>query len=205
MGKLIALSGMTGVGKTSLLKHIDEMLGQHGFGACYTVTEPLKDNFIFKLIKEDSKYMYANQVEFLIRFLDSYKENSLLEKPIVRDRCIEEVMLFTELNAMLGSIGSSELYDFKVLYDRLTKDVKKPDVVILLDGKVAEVLNRIKSRGRGEEEAISEYYLNQLRTAYLEKLPKLLPNTEIIKVDWSDSVPKNVRYKEIIDKLIEIV
>lgn len=205
MGKLIALSGMTGVGKTSLVKYIDEMLGGHGFGTCEVVTEPLKDNHIFKIINEDSKYMYANQIEFLIRFLDSYKENSLLEKPIVRDRCIEEVMLFTELNAMLGSIGSSELYDFKVLYDRLTKDVKKPDVVILLDGKEAEVLNRIKSRGRGEEEAISHYYLSCLRTAYLEKLPKLLPNTEIIKMDWGDSEPKNVRYKQIIEKLIDIL
>lgn len=205
MSKLICISGPTGIGKTSLLKHIDEMLGQNGFWACYTVTEPLKDNHIFKLIKEDSKYMYPNQIEFLVRFLDSYRENSLLEKTIVRDRCIEEVKLFTELNYSLGSIGQKDYESFVDIYNKLTLEVQKPDYVFILDAPVDEIFVRIKQRGRGEEESISHWYLRELRKYYLETLPTLLPKTEIIRVPWSDSVPKNERYRDLTEKLIDIV
>ncbi len=206
MGKLISISGATGIGKTSLIKHIDETLGVGGYGACNTVTEPLKSNHIFKLIKEDSKYIYSNQIEFLIRFLDSYRENSLLEKSIVRDRCIEEVMLFTELNHSLGSIGEKDYEGFVDLYNRLTIAVQKPDYVFILDAPVDEIFVRIKARGRGEEASISHWYLRQLRKYYLETFPSLLPKaTEIIRVPWSDSVSKEERYKELTNKLIDII
>jgi deoxyadenosine/deoxycytidine kinase len=52
----------------------------------------------------------------------------------------------------------------------MAADLPQPDLIVYLDASNAELLKRIKNRGRPYEETIDDAYLDALRVAYDQDL-----------------------------------
>lgn len=87
----------------------------------------------------------------------------------------------------------SKLATYDMLFFDYVRQVKKPDLVIILDIDIETCVSRMKQRGRAEEidtfEANKDYYKNLL-ISFKSKMPALCDmfgiNYEIIKVDDLD-------------------
>ena len=73
------------------------------------------------------------------------------------------------------------------LFDRiaglLATDLPQPDLIVYLDAKNTELIDRIKKRGRPYEERIDEAYLDALRVAYDEDL--MASGIKVLRYDTS--------------------
>lgn len=196
----IAVSGVIGVGKSSFLEYYEN----HKIFTA-VIQEPLKQNHFFQLVNKEKGFAFGNQIEFLLRFMDSYKENSG-EKHIVRDRVVEEVMLFTDFMFSRGDLTLSEYEYFKKCYDRFKPGLRTPDVVFQLHLSTSEILDRIISRGRGEEKALNLEYLTKLNEFYAHEFKNYFPtSTQFKYVPWSDAMDsKETRYERLKDRINEV-
>ncbi len=72
------------------------------------------------------------------------------------------------------------------MYELLSEQVPRPDVMIYLQANLDTLLRRIKKRGRAYEKAISSSYLQELSEAYshyfyrYDETPLLVVNTNDI-------------------------
>jgi deoxyadenosine/deoxycytidine kinase len=95
--------------------------------------------------------------------LQQLRQNDLFEPVRVADFLIEKDRLFAKLNL---DVDEYRLYEN--VYDHLTIDAPKPDLVIYLQAPVEILLQRIHKRGIASEQMISEEYLANLVNIYTE-------------------------------------
>jgi len=126
-----------------------------------------------------------------------------MEKYVVRDRVVEEVMLFTDFMFSRGELTLSEYEYFKKCYDRFKPNLRTPDVVFQLHLSTAETFARIYSRGRGEEKSLNLEYLTQLNHFYAHEFKNYFPSsTKFEYVPWSDKMgSKETRYEKLKDRI----
>jgi len=73
----------------------------------------------------------------------------------------EKSKLFAYLN-----LDDSEVLLYEKLYDLLAESVPRPDLVVYLQAPTEVLMKRIRSRGRPEEDQLSEEYLAEVNRAY---------------------------------------
>ena len=194
---LVSISGMCAVGKTSFIENY--ALNGNAF---IVVKEPFENNHFFKLDKPP--FAMANQIEFLIRFVDSVKANKN-KYAVLRDRVYEEVMLFTDFMYSMGDLTFFEHDYIKKCYFALKPQVKAPDVVFFLKLSTLEVLDRLHKRNRPEESKLDIGFISKLNDFYTKHFKDYFTSDTIInEICWSDSQSKQVRNKMLIDKIDQL-
>ncbi len=66
------------------------------------------------------------------------------------------------------NLNDTELATYERLYELLSADAVKPDLVVYLQARVPVLVERIRARGRETERRISEDYLAEVSTAFDE-------------------------------------
>ena len=174
--RFIAVEGPIGVGKTSLAKR-------------------LGDTFNYDLLLEK-----AEENPFLERFYQNPKQQELrqddLFEPVrVADFLIDKDQLFAQQN-----LDTDEYELYLNVFDHLTIDAPKPDLVIYLQAPTEVLLNRIQRRAIAAEQLIELEYLENLNRAYTEffhyytQSPLLIVNSAEI-----DLVRNEDDYKQLVD------
>lgn len=75
------------------------------------------------------------------------------------------------------------------IYDILTSDMPKPNVIIYLNASLDTLLNRIEMRGRDIEKKIDPLYLQQLSLDYdqeMDRLEEQYPSLPILRFNGDD-------------------
>ena len=159
MPHYIVVEGPIGVGKTSLAKRL-----AHSFNY-ETLLEKSEENpFLDRFYHNPRQHALATQLFFLFQRaqqLQQLRQNDLFEPVRVADFLIEKDRLFAKLN-----LDTDEYRLYENVYDHLTIDAPKPDLVIYLQAPVDVLLQRINKRGIAAEHLISEDYLTNLTNAY---------------------------------------
>lgn len=215
---VIVVSGMIGIGKTSVSELISKELGSKVF------YESVDDNPILPLFYTSTdeeiqakRYPFLLQLYFLQTRFQAIKK-AYHENDNVLDRSIYEDWYFAKVNHDLGRISKLEFTVYEGLLEEMMKEIdglpyrKAPDLNVYLKASFETVMYRIGLRGRDfeQDEALIDYY-RKLWEGYDDWLENhySASQTIIIDMDNTDVVnnPEDAErvMKEIREKLAEVV
>ena len=155
----IVVEGPIGVGKTTLARMLAEELGAR------LVAEALDENPLLPRFYQDpAGQAFQTQLFFLV---SRFRQQQLLgqvylpEGPCVCDYLFAKDQLFAGLN-----LTSEELALYRQIYQLLSPQLTRPDLVVYLQASTHELLHRIDSRAIPYERGIDKDYVERLNEAY---------------------------------------
>nr|WP_232334875.1 deoxynucleoside kinase [Pseudohalioglobus lutimaris] len=192
------MEGPIGVGKTTLTKRLATTFNYQ------TLLEEAEQNpFLEKFYRNRQQAALATQLFFLFQRaqkLQDLRQADIFEPVRVADFLIEKDPLFARIN-----LERDEFQLYEKVYQQLTIDAPRPDLVIYLQASTDVLLSRIENRGIAAEQAIERDYLERLNEVYSEFFlyydgaPLLIVNASEIDLAGSDR-----DYDHLVDYLLDI-
>lgn len=177
---LIGVSGIIGVGKSTLTENLGKAMGYK------VLKEPVETNeYLDKFYKDMAKYSFPMQIYLLNHRFKQHQQMVWSSENTIQDRTIYEDVIFAK---MLKEDGLMEDLDFKTycqLFNNMTNFLHRPDVIIYLNVEPEEALKRVKTRSRDCESDLPLEYLRKLKKGYEEWLADLRGRIPIIYLDWN--------------------
>ncbi|BCB01885.1 deoxynucleoside kinase [Bacillus sp. KH172YL63] len=165
MGRIpfITVEGPIGIGKTSLAKAISEHFQFH------ILKEIVDENpFLDKFYDDIEEWSFQTEMFFLCnryKQLEDIEKHYLSQnKSVVADYHILKNLIFAKRTLK----DEQQFKKYLNIYEILTSDMPRPNVVIYLNASLDTLLKRIEKRGRDFEKKISPLYLKQLSLDYEE-------------------------------------
>ena len=194
----IAVEGPIGVGKTTLAK---KLAASFNYG---TLLEDAEENpFLEKFYRNREQQALATQLFFLFQRtqkIQDMRQADIFQPVRVADFLIEKDPLFARVN-----LERDEFQLYEKVYQQLTIDAPKPDLVIYLQAPTDVLLSRIDNRGLHFEQDIERPYLERLNEVYSEfflyydDAPLLIVNASEIDLAHSET-----DYKHLVDYMLDI-
>jgi len=194
MGKLIAVFGNSGVGKSTFTKNLCKA------GPFTPILEEMDDRpFIWKFHADRKRFVVQNQVDYYLNQAEQEYFIRTHDVIGVQDSGLDSAFnLFTKRFYQKGYLDEDEFLLCQRLYTMLRRFLPPPDLIIELYAPLPTITDRMVKRGRGhdierEEDLLA---LDQLINAWIPTI-KSIP---IIRVDSSKEDPS---YSSIMDDLIK--
>lgn len=181
----IVVEGPMGVGKTSLANRLAER-----FRADTLFEQPQDNPFLERFYQSREKYALPTQLHFLFQRSQQMKtlqQRDLFHSTVIGDFLLEKDRLFAQLN-----LDADELMLYEMIYNHLSPEMPRPDLVIYLQAPVSVLLGRIQRRGIDAELNVQGDYLKSLCDIYSQffhsyaRSPLLIVNAEHINYVDSD-------------------
>ncbi|MFT7388204.1 MAG: deoxyguanosine kinase [Candidatus Endobugula sp.] len=196
--RFIAVEGAIGAGKTTLAKRLADTFNYE------VLLERAEENpFLERFYEDRLRNALPTQLFFLFQRAQQIQElrQSDIFQPIkVADFLIDKDPLFAEV-----TLDKDELAIYQQVYNQLTIDAPKPDLVVYLQAPINTLLRRIKNRGVNAEQNIDSEYLETLDKAYTrffhfyEQSPLLIVNAN--EIDW---VNNDESYSQLVDYILSV-
>jgi deoxyadenosine/deoxycytidine kinase len=128
------------------------------------------------------------------------RQTDIFEPSRVTDFLVEKDPLFARIN-----LDTDEFLLYEKVYQQLTIDAPKPDLVVYLQAPTDVLLSRIDNRGLAFEKGIDRRYLEHLNEVYSEfflyydDAPLLIVNAS--EIDLANSAAD---YKDLVNYLLDI-
>lgn len=194
----IAIEGPIGVGKTSLARRLAETFNYQ------TLLENTEDNpFLARFYQSPKQVALATQLFFLFQRnqqIQQLRQGDIFAPVRVADFLIDKDRLFAR-----QTLDDEEFKLYQQVYQQLTIDAPRPDLVIYLQAPADVLLSRIQRRGLAFEQHIAREYLETINEAYSEfflyydDAPLLIVNAEELDLATSDR-----DYAQLVDYLLDI-
>ncbi|AOH52766.1 deoxyguanosine kinase [Peribacillus muralis] len=173
----ITVEGPIGVGKTSLAKVIAEHF------QISLLREIVDENpFLGKFYDNIEEWSFQTEMFFLCnryKQLEDIEKNYLTnEQAVVADYHIFKNLIFAE-----RTLKNEQYNKYLEIFNILTRDMPRPNMVIYLHASLDTLLSRIGKRGREIEKNISSIYLEQLSADYqtfMERFEKQHPDIPVL-------------------------
>lgn len=183
--RYIAIEGVIGAGKTSLARKLKERLNAE------LVLEQFEVNpFLEKFYSDRRRFAFQTQMFFLInRFTQQQELNqeNLFTEYIVCDYLFDKDKIFAYMN-----LSGEELKLYETLFPLLSRNLRKPDLVVYLQSSMDRLMYNIKKRNRKIERNLTRNYIEELSEAYnhfffrYRETPLLIVNSSEIDFVNSD-------------------
>lgn len=157
--RYLVVEGPIGVGKTSLAVKLAE-----SFGAELMLERAEENPFLERFYRDPKGAALPTQLSFLFqraRQLQQLRQGDIFQPMRVADFLLDKDPLFARLN-----LDDEELKLYEQVYQHLTLDAPRPDLVIYLQAPVEVLIRRVQRRGIGYERYIQQEYLERLAAAY---------------------------------------
>jgi len=157
--RYIAIEGVIGAGKTALAKKLKER-----FNAELILEQFEANPFLEKFYSDRRRYAFQTQMFFLINRYKQQEElnqGNLFTEYIVCDYVFEKDRIFAYLN-----LTGEELKLYEAIFPLLSRNLRKPDLVVFLQSSVDRLMHNIKKRSRKIERNLSRSYIEELSEAY---------------------------------------
>lgn len=187
----IAVEGPIGVGKTTLAKRLAESFNYE------TLLEQAEQNpFLERFYQDPRGGALPTQLFFLFqraKQIQELRQGDIFQQVRVADFLIDKDQLFAQV-----TLDDDELKLYQTVYQQLTIDAPKPDLVVYLQAPTDVLLDRIQRRGVEAEQAIDNRYLEQLNDAYTrffyyyDEAPLLIVNATDIDLANSQQDYRNL-------------
>ncbi len=157
--RYIVVEGPIGVGKTTVSESLSRELNAR------FVREEVEENpFLARFYKDMRLYAFQAQLYFLLsryRQQQELQQQDLFRRNTIADYLFAKDRLFAYL-----TLDEEELKLYERLHGLLNERILRPDLVVYLQASVEVLLDRVRSRGRSYERAISREYLEEVVRAY---------------------------------------
>ena len=196
--RYIVVEGPIGVGKTTLVKKL-----AHSFGTGLILEKVDENPFIAQFYQNPARHALSTQLSFLLQRAEqikNFRQIDLFQNAHVADFLIDKDPLFAEL-----TLNADELKLYRKIYQRLTIDAPRPDLVIYLQAPVEVLQSRIATRNRSYEKLISSNYLSQLSDAYTQFFHEYDEKTLLtVNTQSVDLIHNESDYKALIDEINQL-
>lgn len=159
--KFIAVEGAIGVGKTSLCKRLAEKLSGE------VLLEKAEENpFLDKFYSNPEQFAFQTQLFFLMQRaqqVSELRQTDMFQQVRIADFLMDKDSLFAKVN-----LSQDEFELYMQVYQHLTINAPKPDLVVYLQAPSEVLMQRIQKRGIRSERFITHAYLKQISDAYTE-------------------------------------
>ncbi len=196
--RYIVIEGPIGVGKTSLVRKLGDRLGSE------LLLEKAEENpFISQFYQNPRQFALSTQLHFLLQRaqqVQNFRQIDLFKSSYIADFMMEKDRLFAEI-----TLNANELNLYQQIYQHMTVDAPRPDLVIYLQAPPEVLRARIAKRGITYEQQIRGDYLSRLCDSYTrffydyDESPLLTVNTQ--SVDLIDNVEE---FQDLLDEIINI-
>jgi len=144
LGKLVAVVGNTGVGKTTF---VEALCGDSGYICAKEDHEGRPFQELFS--RDHKKYALANQVDYLLRRADQEIEIRQGMTAGVQDGGLDQDFnIFSKLFYQKGYLGDDEFNICLRLYELIRSFLPPPDLFIWLKASPDVIADRFKKRNR---------------------------------------------------------
>ena len=157
--KFIAVEGVIGAGKTVLAKKLKSKLEAKLILEQF-VANPFLENFY----NDRKRFAFQTQMFFLVNRFKQQEElnqEDLFTNFIVCDYIFDKDKIFAYLN-----LSAEELKLYENVFPLLSRNLRKPDLVIYLQSSLDRLMFNIKKRGRAIERNLTRSYIEELSDAY---------------------------------------
>lgn len=181
----VVVEGPIGAGKTTLSRLLAET-----FSSDLLLESPDTNPFLPRFYAGEKNAALATQLFFLMQRsqqLEQLRHNDLFTRRRVADFIIDKDRLFAEV-----TLDSDEMALYDQVYQHVTLDAPRPDLVVYLQAPVETLMERVRRRGLEMEKAIDIDYLQELNESYsrffhyYDASPLLIVNTQ--DLDWVNRV-----------------
>jgi deoxyguanosine kinase len=194
----VAIEGNIGAGKTTLCKKLSSDFNTR------LILESFDENpFLSKFYENPERHAFSVELFFMTeRYKQLQKSLSpadLLQQFTISDYFFIKTLLFAKQNL------KEDEYDlFNNIFNILTTNFPKPNLIVYLHRPIEELLKNIRTRNRSYEQQISAEYLQTIQTAYFDyfKTEQDIPIL-IIDVNDMDFLDNPNNYEKLIGLMIE--
>ncbi|WP_019157241.1 deoxynucleoside kinase [Robertmurraya massiliosenegalensis] len=196
----ITVEGPIGVGKTSLAKAISE---HYQYRLLLEIVD--ENPFLERFYENLEEWSFQTEMFFLCnryKQLGDIKEHFLNKHiPVVADYHVYKNIIFAQ-----RTLKPHDYTKYLDIYNILTADMPKPNIMIYLQASLDTLFSRINHRGRSQEKNISPDYLQQLSFDYEQAMldfEKKNPTIPILRLngDHMDFVNNKQDLDHIFDQL----
>ncbi|MEH6528881.1 MAG: deoxynucleoside kinase [Porticoccus sp.] len=196
--RFIAVEGPIGVGKTTLAKRLAANFNYETF-----LEQADENPFLERFYQDRRAGALPAQLYFLFqrtRQIQEIRQGDMFQQVRVSDFMIEKDQVFAQV-----TLDDEELKLYQTVYQQLTIDAPRPDLVIYLQASTEALLDRVQRRGIQAEKSIDADYLNQLNEAYTrffyyyDEAPLLIVNATDI-----DLVNNKQDYHNLVEYMLNI-
>lgn len=157
----ISIVGAVGAGKTTLAERLAEDLNAKLLREDYA-----SNPFLAESHAGNPAMVLPCQLHFLLARVAQLSEAACLAGPsegalYISDHGFCQTRIWAQLQ-----LSADELAVYDAVEQQLAPRTRTPDVIVVLDAPVAVLQQRIASRGRGFESALTADFLEQLRAAH---------------------------------------
>ncbi|KGX85663.1 deoxynucleoside kinase [Pontibacillus litoralis] len=196
----IAIEGPIGVGKTSLA---NQLASHFQFTLLKEIVE--ENPFLGKFYDDIEEWSFQTEMFFLCnryKQLEDIEQKHLTNKrAVIADYHISKNLIFAE-----QTLKTHQFEKYVQIYDILTKDMPKPNIIIYLNANLNTLLKRIEKRGRDIEQNIQASYLEQLSADYERFMTKFeLDHPDIPVIHLDGNKLDFMKYRDDLTHIIDIV
>ena len=177
----IGISGLIGAGKTTLARELGKVLNLPVY------YEPVVENeYLEDFYRDMKRYSFSFQIYLLNCRFRQHQQVLWNGTGGIQDRTLYEDSIFAKVLYEDGNMEEREYKTYLNLFRNMSNFMKKNTLIVHLDCKPEESLQRIKMRARGCETGITLDYLTKLYNAYEEFLKEISKVIPVIRVNYSE-------------------
>jgi deoxyadenosine kinase len=191
----IGIIGLIGAGKTTLCQKLADELGLPAF------FEPVAQNPYLEAFYEDmAKHSFAMQVYLLNERFRQHQHIIWQNKGGVQDRTIYEDSIFAGMLTASGLMDPRDYQTYLALFANMSRFMRHPNVIVMLDVAPEVSLARIRERGRECEKGITLEYLQKLHAGYEAFVRDISRSIPVIRVDWNTFMDEGEMARHIVEE-----
>lgn len=192
MGKLIAVIGASGIGKTALVRALAKT---YPFETAY---EQHAERPFQALFKEEARYALANQIDYLLLRAEQEKRLRLsLQIGLIDGGLDLDFHGFTRLFHSRGLLTDPELDLCRGVYTLVREFLPMPELIVRLRAEEGTVARRLSTRDRINIARAEDTTLFDL---FLDEWLASLSSEQILELDVSD---ETLEYRQSINIILD--
>jgi deoxyguanosine kinase len=171
----IVVEGAIGVGKTTLTRVLGTRLG------IPTLFEKFEENpFLSNFYSDRARYAFQTEMFFL---LNRYRQQGSVLKPALESGSLVTDYLFAKTRLFAGmNLEGDELALFQQIYEELSRQLPRPDLVVYLTASVPTLMARIYQRDRNFERSMHPQYISRLYDFYNDYF-EIYSDARVLRID----------------------
>jgi deoxyguanosine kinase len=167
----IEIIGNIASGKTTLANVLS--------GKFQSILENFQENpFWESFYQAPDVYSFETEITFTLQHYHQIKEEITKQTSFVCDFSLTLDRSYADV-----TLHNKRLDIYKMLLEELVSEIGPPDVLIYLECRENELLERIRRRGRNTEKTISIDYLKSLSTSIHDNVARVGKSARVIRID----------------------